>query len=74
MIMMDGGSRINVFYALTLDVMGIPRSALRSSTAPFYRVAPGMEALPIRQIDPPVTFGDVQNFRTETLTFAVVGF
>jgi hypothetical protein len=33
-----------------------------------------MEALPIRQIDPPVTFGDVQNFRTETLTFAVVGF
>jgi hypothetical protein len=33
-----------------------------------------MEALPIGQIDLPVTFGDVRNFRTETLTFEVVGF
>jgi hypothetical protein len=33
-----------------------------------------MEALPIGQIDPPVTFGDLRNFRTETLTFEVVGF
>jgi hypothetical protein len=32
------------------------------------------EALPIGQIDLPVTFGDMQNFRTETLTFEVVGF
>jgi hypothetical protein len=33
-----------------------------------------MEALPIGQIDLPVTFGDLRNFRTETLTFEVVGF
>jgi hypothetical protein len=33
-----------------------------------------MEALPIGQIDLPVTFGDIRNFRTETLTFEVVGF
>jgi hypothetical protein len=33
-----------------------------------------LEALPIRQIDLPVTFGDVRNFCTETLTFEVVGF
>jgi hypothetical protein len=33
-----------------------------------------MEALPIGQIDLPFTFGDVWNFRTETLTFEVVGF
>jgi hypothetical protein len=71
---MDGGSRINVLYASTLDDMGIPRSQLRSSTAPFHWVVPGMEALPIKQIDLPVTFGDLQNFRTETLTFEVVGF
>jgi hypothetical protein len=44
---MDGGSGINVFYASTLDDMGIPRSALRLSTAPFHGVVPGMEALPI---------------------------
>jgi hypothetical protein len=71
---MDGGSGINVLYASTLDEMGIPRSALRLSTAPFHGVVPGIEALPLGQIDLLVTFGDVRNFRTETLTFKVVGF
>jgi hypothetical protein len=33
-----------------------------------------MEALSIRQIDLLVMFGDLQNFRTEILTFEVVGF
>jgi hypothetical protein len=34
-VLMDGGSGINVLYASTLDEMGIPRSALRPSTAGF---------------------------------------
>jgi hypothetical protein len=71
---MDGGSGINMLYASTLDDMGISRSALRPLTAPFHVVVPGMEALPIGQIKLPVTFGDVGNFRTKTLTFEVVGF
>jgi hypothetical protein len=33
-----------------------------------------MEAFPIGQIDLPVTFGDLWNFRTKTLTFKAVGF
>jgi hypothetical protein len=69
-----GGSGINVLYASTLDKMDIPRSALRPSTTPFHGVVPGIEALPLGQIDLPVTFGDMRNFRTETLTFEVVGF
>jgi hypothetical protein len=73
-VLMDGGSGINVLYASTLDEIGISRSALRSSTAPFHGVVPGIEALPLGKIDLPVTFGDVWNFRTETLTFEVVGF
>jgi hypothetical protein len=73
-VLMDGGSGINVLYVSMLDDMGIPRSALRSLTAPFHGVVLEMEALPIVQIDLPVTFGDVRNFRTETLTFEVVGF
>jgi hypothetical protein len=68
-VLMDGGSEINVLYASTLDDMGISRSQLRLSTAPFHRVIPGTEALPIGQIDLPVTFGDMRNFHTETLTF-----
>jgi hypothetical protein len=71
---MEGGSGINVLYASTLDNMGILRSKLRLSTAPLHGVVPGMEALPIRQIDLPVTFGTLQNFCTKTLTFEVVGF
>jgi hypothetical protein len=54
--------------------MGIPRSVLRPSITPFHGVVPRIEVLPLGQIDLPVTFGDVQNFRTGTLTFEVVGF
>jgi hypothetical protein len=71
---MDGGGGINMLYASMLYDMGIPRSALRLSTAPFHGVVPGMEVLPIGQIDLPVTSGDVRNFRMETLTLEVVGF
>jgi hypothetical protein len=63
-----------VLYASTLDEMGIRRSALRPSTAPLHGVVPGIKAFPLGQIDLPITFGDVRNFRTETLTFEVVGF
>jgi hypothetical protein len=73
-VLMDGGSGINVLYASTLDEMGIPRSALRLSTAPFHGVVPEIKALPLEQIDLPVTFVDVRNFCTETLTFEVAGF
>jgi hypothetical protein len=73
-VLMDGESGINVLYASMLDDMGIPRSQLRLSTAPFHGVIPGMEALPIGQIDLPVMFGDLRNFHTKTITFEVVGF
>jgi hypothetical protein len=46
-VLMDGGSGINVLYSSTLDEMGIPRSTLRPSTAPFHVVVPGIEALPL---------------------------
>jgi hypothetical protein len=68
-VLMDGGSRINMLYASTLDEMGIPRFALRPSMVPFHGAVPGIEALPLGQIDLPVTFRDVWNFRIETLTF-----
>ena len=35
---------------------------------------PGKQAVPLGQIDLPATFGDQSNYRTETLTFDVVGF
>jgi hypothetical protein len=58
-VLIDGRNGINVLYVSTLDGMGILRSALRPSTAPFQEVVPEMEVLSIGQIDLPVTFGDV---------------
>jgi len=73
-VLVDGGSGLNILYADTLDAMGIDRVRLRHSGAPFHGVVPGKQAVPLRQIDLPVTFGDPSNFRKETLMFEVVGF
>ena len=34
----------------------------------------GKQAIPLGQIDVPITFGDPANYRTKTVTFEVVGF
>jgi hypothetical protein len=73
-VLMDGGSRLNILYADTLDLIGIGRSQLRSSGAPFHGVVPGKRAMPVGRIDLPVTFGDPFNYHTKMLTFEVVGF
>ena len=35
---------------------------------------PRKQDVPVEQIDLPITFGNLSNYRTETLTFEVVGF
>jgi hypothetical protein len=49
-VLMDGGNNLNILYTETLDKMKIPRSSLLPSKAPFYRVIPGKEAVPLRHI------------------------
>ena len=73
-VLMDGGSSLNIMYAETLDAMGIDRSRIRPTGAPFHDIVPGTQAVPLGQIDMPITFGDPSNYRMETLTFEVVGF
>ena len=73
-VMMDGGSSLNIMYTKTLDVMGIDRARLYPTRAPFHSSVPEKQAMPLGQVDLPVTFGDQFNYRTETLTFKVVGF
>ena len=68
-VLMDGGSGLNILYLDTLEAMGIPRGCLRDSPFPFYGILPGMKAYPVGNIDLPVTFGNKNNFHTETLTF-----
>ena len=66
-VLMDGGSGLNIMYAKTLDEMGVDRTNLCPIRAPFHGVVPGRQAVPLGQIDLPVTFGDRSNYRTETL-------
>ena len=73
-VLMDGGSGLNILYAEVLDAMRIDRARIRPDGSPFHGVVPGTQAVPIGRIDLPVTFGTPSNFRTETLTFEVVGF
>ncbi|XP_066365529.1 uncharacterized protein [Miscanthus floridulus] len=54
--------------------MGIDRSHIWLTRAPFHDIVPGKQAIPIGQIDLPITFGNPSNYRTKTLTFEVVGF
>ena len=71
---MDGGSVLNIMYAKMLDAMGIDQSHIRPTGAPFHGIMPGKQAVPLGQIDLPITFRDPSNYRTEILTFEVVRF
>jgi hypothetical protein len=73
-VLMDGGSSLNILYAHTLRLMGIGLDQLRPSMTSFHGVAPGKRIQPLGQIDLPIWFGTLDNFRKETLTFKVVGF
>ncbi|XP_066324073.1 uncharacterized protein [Miscanthus floridulus] len=71
---MDRGSGLNILYASTVDKMGIPRSSLCPSKAPFYGIMSGKEAVPLERIWLNITFGQLYNFHKEPLTFEVVDF
>ena len=71
---MDGGSDLNIMYAKTLNALGIDRSCIQSIGAPFHGIVPGKQAVPLGQINLPITFEDPSNYRMEILTFELVGF
>ena len=73
-VLMDGGSDLNIMYVEMLDAMGVDRSRVRATGAPFHGIMPGKQAVPLGQINLPITFRDPSNYRMETLTFEVVGF
>ena len=55
---MDGGSGLNIMYAKMLDKMGVDRTNLRPTRAPFHSIVLEKQAMPLGQIDLPITFGD----------------
>ena len=73
-VLLNGGSGLNIMYAETLDAMGIDRLCIWLTEAPFHSIVPRKQAMPLRQIDLPITFENPTNYRTVTLTFEVVRF
>jgi hypothetical protein len=63
-VLMDEGSSLNIMYTETLDAMGIDRSCIRLTGAPFHDIMLGKQAKPLGQIDLPVTFGDPSNVKS----------
>ena len=57
-VLMDGGSDLNIMYTKTLNEMGVDRTNLHPTRAPFHGIVPGKQAMPLGQIDQPITFGD----------------
>jgi hypothetical protein len=61
-VLIDGGSSLNMLFFNKFDQMGLSRSALCSSRAPFHGIVPGAAVTPTGQITLPVTFGTQENF------------
>jgi hypothetical protein len=61
-------------FLKTFDQMGLSRSLLRPSRAPFHGIVPSAAATPVGQIALPVTFGNRQFFRMDTIQFEVADF
>src|SRR6266498_4117138 len=73
-VLIDGGSRLNILFAKTLDDMKIPSSELNRSSSPFHGVIPGTSVIPLGQITLPIILGTQENFRTENISFEVADF
>ena len=58
----------------TLKRMRLSESQLTHSTVKFHGIVPGRQASSMGQITLKVTFGGVDNFRTEDVSFEVVPF
>jgi hypothetical protein len=73
-VLVDGGSNINVTFPRTLQGLGVPLKELHESDTPFFGIVPTEGEYPLGHIYMPVTFGTLENYRTEFLRFEVANF
>jgi hypothetical protein len=73
-VLVDGGSSLNLLFLKTFDHMGLSRSLLCTSWAPFHGIVPSTAATPIGQISLPISFRTRANFQTENIPFEVANF
>jgi hypothetical protein len=70
----DGGSSINVTFPRTLQGLGVALKELHESDTPFFGIVLTEGEYPLGHIYMPVTFGTLENYRTEFLRFEVANF
>jgi hypothetical protein len=73
-VLVDGGSSINVTFPRTLQGLGITLKELHESNTPFFGIVSTEGEYPLGHIYMPVTFGTLENYRTEFLRFEVASF
>jgi hypothetical protein len=74
-VLIDGGAGLNIIFADTLKKIGLDFAVLLTHTdVPFYGTVPRKAAMPLGWIMLPVTFGALDNYRTEFIKFEVADF
>jgi hypothetical protein len=73
-VLVDGASSQNILFLKPFDKMGLHRSALRPSRAPFHGVVPGAVATPVSQITLAITYGTRKKYCIEYTQFVVANF
>ena len=74
LVLMDGGSSLNLIYQDTVCKMGIDPSRVKLSNTTFKGVMPGVEARCTGSLTLEVVFGSPDNFCSEELIFDIVPF
>ena len=74
MVLMDGGSGLDLIYEDTLHKMEIDRSPIEQSSTTFRGIIPSREAWCAGKITLDVVFGTLENYRSEEITFQVAPF
>jgi hypothetical protein len=72
LVLIDGGSSINILYRNTARKLGITERELRPTPTVFHVIVHGHSCQPIGQITLEVMFGKPDHFRTEMVEFEVV--
>jgi hypothetical protein len=73
-VLVDGGSIINVTFPRTLQGLRVPLKELQESDTPFFGIVPTEGEYPLGHIYMSVTFGTLENYRTEFMRFEVANF
>jgi hypothetical protein len=73
-VLMNGGGSINVTFPRTFQVVGVSIADLTQSDTPFFGIVPTEGKYPLGHIYMSVTFGTLDNYRTEFLRFEVARF